>query len=187
MAEYNVEKDGTLVMKEGESVVRYVKESDLLAIKGANGTKLKEFEAQVEGLTRERDTKHQAWLQEQAAHAKTAEQVKEFDALKVKAGEWEVKATTESTERAKLEEELTGMKRSQFITFYHAPEDKVKSMTLTQLREAEGTLALLGTKPGSKPANFDGGAGGSHTPPAMTAQEAAIAEIKAARDRAKTR
>jgi len=162
---YTVDKDGAIIIKGEHGNLRYVKESDLLAVKGASESVKAEVEktvaqhqAAVTEAQKQRDEAHAKLLQEQARIEKMEQSVKEVDAYKVKAGEFEAKLTAAETGRKGLEDELLGMKRTSFISTYKVEKDKVEKMTLAELRDAEKHLGMLGFNP-QRPANFDGGGG----------------------------
>lgn len=187
---YSTEKDGAIAITVDGKHIRYVKESDLLAVKGASETTRSESEktiaaarAELDEHKRKSDEAHAKLLQEQARREQMEQSLRETDALKVKAGELETKYSAAETSRKSLEDELTGIKRTTFVEKYKVDSEKVNGMTLDQLREAEKHLSLVGFNPASKPANYDGGNGG--TPAAgqkVTPLEQARNEIKISRE-----
>ena len=80
-------------------------------------------------------------------------------------GEAESKLNDATKKVQAHEEKLLTLLRKNFVSNYKVDPEKVKSMSLDQLSEAEKNLELLGVKPGTKPANFDvtGGNNGKDT------------------------
>jgi len=162
-------QDGSLSHKDDKGMeTRYVKESDLLASKGASESKLKEWETNFgklkgdfESTSKDRDSTHQLLLQEQAAREQLESKVKELEPHRTLADTRAKEIEGHKKSLADIEKELTDLKRSMLVDKYHIDLTKVKDMTLAQLREAEKVVSVLGiTASGNKP-KYDGGAGGS--------------------------
>lgn len=167
---YTGNQDGTISIKVDGKDTRYAKESDLLTVKGAADTAKTGFETAIAKsntslleANRLHDETRQKLLQETAAKEQLVTQAGEADTLKTKVGELETSLTTANTSRTELEEELLGMKRISFQTIYKADPEKVKEMTLVQIRDAEKSFQAVGFNPANpKPANYDGGGGGNN-------------------------
>ena len=189
---YATNTDGTISITSDGKAMRYVKESDLLAVKGASDTARKEYESNVAQhnttlaeANRVKDETHQTLLKERAAHEQSESGLQELPTLRTKVGELETTNATLTEGSGKLTEELTGMKRSVFVTQYKVDPEKVKDMGLDQLREAEKNFSLVGFSPNVKPANYDGkvGAGNGGTAP-TTVLEGCANELVLAREMA---
>ena len=155
--------DGSFTVQADGKSIRLVKESDLLAIKGASENVKVDYEAKIsKHLTdlaeskRLLDEKHNLLLQEQAAKEAVMKDAQEAATLKAKVGEYEAKLNEAMTGRTETEKHLLDMLKERFTTTYKVPADKVKDMNLAQLRDAEKVLALTGI--GTRSANYDGGA-----------------------------
>ena len=165
---YTVNNDGSISIEaDGGKHVRYVKESDLLAVKGAAEQAKSSHETQTSKLMtdlaeakRLHDEEHNRLLQEQAAKEQLLKDAQEAATLKAKVGEYETKLSAAETSRSDYEKNLLDLLKERFATVYKVAPDKVKDMSLVQLRDAEKVLQLTGAG-GSKPANYDGGAGGT--------------------------
>jgi hypothetical protein len=82
-----------------------------------------------------------------------------------------------------MEDELLGTKRAIFSTQYKVDQEKVKDMSLDQLREAEKNFELVGFQSSpDKPAKYDGGGGGGGAITPMSPVEQAKSEIALARE-----
>lgn len=186
---YTPNQDGTFTINLDGKATKLVKESDLLAVKGASETARKEYEsAQTKYQTdlaeanRVKDESHTQLLQERAAKEQLEKDAQEGANLKTKVGELETTNATLEQSRGKLEEELTGMKRSTLVTQFKVDEAKVKDMNLDQLRQTESSLQLVGVG-NPKPANYDGGGGGAGGGTAPTSVlDQAKQELKIARE-----
>ncbi|MBU2060035.1 MAG: hypothetical protein KKB38_20160 [Gammaproteobacteria bacterium] len=159
--------DGSFTVNIDGKSVKLVKESDLLAVKGAAEQAKEKLEAQTSKLmtdlaeaNRLKDEKHNLLLQEQAAKEQLMKDAQEAVTLKTKVGELESKLSTEGVTRKTTEEQLLGLMQDRFTNLYKVAPDKVKGMSLDQLREAEKNFTLVGLGT-SRSANYDGGAGGT--------------------------
>lgn len=189
---YTSNQDGTIIIKLDGKDIRYAKESDLLTVKGAADVAKTGFETTIaKGNTdlaesnRLHEETRQKLLQEQAAKEQLVTQANQADTLKTKVGELETSLTTANTSRTEIEAELLGMKRTSFQTIYKADPEKVKEMTLVQIRDAEKSFQAVGFNPSNPkpPASYDGGPGGNSggTAP-VTVIEQCSNELKVARE-----
>ena len=187
---YTTNPDGSINIEADGKATKYVKESDLLAVKGASETARREYEstiakhqADITEANRVRDETHQTLLQERTAKEQLEKDGQEVATLRTKVGELETNLTAGDTTRRQLEEELLGMKRSTFGIKYKVDPEKVKEMSLDQLREAEKNFTAVGFNPANpKPANYDGGPGGAGGISApLSPIEQAKEELKVAR------
>jgi len=162
-------QDGSVDLEVEGAKVRYVKESDLLAVKGGSETKEKEWEnekasfnTQLAEANRLRDETNQSLLQERAAKEQLTTQYADHDTIKRRVGELETENGTLKEGVGKFEEELAGRIRHALIMQHGASEDGVKEKTLPQLRNLEEAARLFGNGKGKQgiPARYDGGGGG---------------------------
>jgi len=181
-------QDGTFTISLDGKDTKLVKESDLLAVKGASETARTEYETNLAKhhtdlaeANRLKDEEHQQLLQERSAKELAETQATEGATFKTKVGELETKLTAAEDGRKQLEEELLGTKKSTLITFYHVKEDALKDKDLPQLRSMEDTLKIVGI-PSGKPANYDGGGGGGTPTTPTTVLEGAKQELAVARE-----
>jgi len=185
---FAVKPDGTFTIKLDGKDTTLVKESDLLTVKGSSETARADYEKAVAKhqtdlaeANRVKDETHNLLNQERAAKEQLEKDAQESATHKTRVGELETENAGIKDARSKLEEELTGMKRSNLVTIFKVDESKVKDMTLDQLRTTESSLQLV-VAPG-KPANYDGGSGGAggvSTP--LTVIEQSKQELKVARE-----
>lgn len=161
---FKPEQDGAFSIAADGKPIRLVKESDLLAVKGANESKVAEWEKErvafntkVEESTKAYDTLKQQLVQEQAVRQAEQEKFKDYDTHKNRVGELEKELGGHKEKATKLESEVATMLRSGLIA-YGAKEDVLKDKTLDQLRSLHEAAGLLGHQ--AKPAKYDGGAGG---------------------------
>lgn len=160
-------------------IVKAVKESDLLAVKGGAEKKEGELLGQIAEANRKADETHQDLLKETTAREQFETKAQEGDTLKTKVSELETNLSAAGESRKQLEEQLLGMTRTHLTTFYQAGEDSVKDKDQVQLNNMVETLKALGKK---APANYDGGGGGGGTPPTPTTKlEECKGEIALAR------
>ena len=164
---YTSNDDGSLNIKVEDKDVRYVKESDLLAVKGASETKGKEWETEKATLNtnlaeanRLRDEDHQNLLKEQTTVTQLRDQYKDFDAFKTKAGELTTVVETHTEAMGKLEKEVADRIRKTLTKYYKVKEDTLKDKDLPQLRSLEESARILGTGVPAGAANYDGGPSG---------------------------
>jgi len=188
---YTTNLDGTICIKADGKDVRYAKESDLLEVKGASDTARKQYDeattkhqTEMAEANRVRDEGHTELLKERAAKELLEKQVEETATLRTKVGELEQSVTAAGEGRKQLEDELLGVRRASFGARYKTDPEKVKTMTLDQLREADKTLDLIGFAPTpTQPANYDGkGSGGDGASAPQTELEKAKEEIRVTRE-----
>ena len=166
------EKDGALTVGEGDKAVRYVKESDLLTIKGSRDTlQTKLSEAEVAKATATEESKAAAAKVDEATNAKTQAEAKVeslTEDIKKHTGTTE-ELTRLQTELATAQEagkssatELLELRRTFIINTYKVPPETVKEKSLGQLKLFEEALkAVVGGAGGNYA--FGGGGGGSQS------------------------
>lgn len=187
---YITNADGSVTIKMEGKDTKFVKESDLLTVKGASEQVRKEYEDKVTKYqtdlaeaNRKHDELHQTLLQKDAALEQLQTKAEEHDTLTTKVGELQSQLSAADENRRKTEEELLGIKRSTFSTTYKVDPEKVKEMSLDQLREAEKNFNLVGFQSNpNQPARYDGGGGGSGATTPLSPIEQAKAEIAVARE-----
>ncbi len=156
--------DGSVTIVADGKDIRYVKESDLLAVKGGSETKVREWEAEKTTLStslaeanRLREESHTELLQERAAKEQLVTGYSDYDTFKTKVGELEIELGSTKESFGKLQTELAERLRQNLITGHGATEEAIKEKSLDQLRNIEEAAKLLGNgNKVPKPANFGG-------------------------------
>lgn len=164
MAEnFTFNHDGSVDLDVEGQKVRFVKESDLLAVKGGSEAKEKDWETekasfntQLAEANRLRDESNQSLLQERAAKEQLVTKYGDYDTHKNRVGELETEVGTLKEGVGKFEEELAGRIRHNLIMYHGADENAVKDKTLPQLRSLEEAARVFGATKDKKPANYDG-------------------------------
>jgi len=161
----NFNQDGSISIKVGTDTVKYVKESDLGAVK----VQLKDKETEVSTLqtnladaTTKYDKEHQSLLQVRTASEQFEKDAKEGATHKTRVGELETEVTGLKTGGEASATKLTDFLRSFLTLNYKIDAEKIKGMTLADLETTEKTLRLTGAVP--TPANYDGKGGGVSSP-----------------------
>ncbi len=162
-----VGEDGAVTIGEGEAAVRYVKESDLLTVKGSRDTlqgKLDTIDKSQNAAITEAETKaetaRQAALQAEATTERLTKEISD-------AGDNKEKVTSLTAERdAAIEAgkgtatQLLEMKQQVVIATFGVPKESVEGKTLVELTAFEVALKEVVGLKGT--GNFAvGGAGGS--------------------------
>ena len=163
------EKDGTLIVGDGDKAVRYVKESDLIAIKEGRKSRedvAKEVEAAKAGVLAEAnaklDAEHQKALQAEARVSSLEEQIAQSggsaaELVKAKADLEAAKKSSEALGNKHLE-----LKRSVIVATYGVPLATVATKNLAALDLYEEALkAVMGDKRLGNFAIGSGGGGGT--------------------------
>ena len=165
MVDFTFNKDGSVDLPVEGKPLRFVKESDLLAVKGGIESKQKEWDTkeatyntQLAEANRLREESHQNLLKTQAEKEQIASKYNDYDTLKGKVGELEKNNATLTESSGKYEKELADRIKKELISLHGAKEDALKDKDLTQLRNIESAASIFGTN-GHKKANYDGGAG----------------------------
>jgi len=165
---YNFNADGSINIPVNGTPTKYVKESDLLAVKGSSESKVREWEGKESQLNanlaeanRLREESHNQLLQERAAKEQLQGKYNDYDTIKTKVGELETELNTSKEAVGKHETELAGRIRTGLVATYNVAEDTLKDKDLSQLRNLEDAAKLIGPgKAEVKKPNYDGGAGG---------------------------
>ncbi len=163
---YTVDKDGTIVAKDKEGKeTRFVKESDLLAVKGSKETlesQLKDAQAKATGgaeLKTELESTRQAKLQAEAKVSTLTDQL-----AAATTGSAEATVLKQQLEAAKrsgeaLNAEVLEVQRTLILATYGVPKVTVEKKNLAELKVyAEALAAVTGKALGNYAA---GGGGGS--------------------------
>lgn len=168
--------DGSVDLDVEGQKVRFVKEADLLAVKGVSGQKDKDWETekssfntQLAEANRLRDESSAILLQERAAKEQLTTKYGDYDTQKGRVGELETETGTLKESIGKFEEELVGRIRHTLIMQNGASEEAVKDKTLPQLRNLEDAARVFGNGNKAKqlvPARYDkqDGPGGGSVP-----------------------
>jgi len=163
---YNFNTDGSIDIPVSGQPVRFVKESDLLAVKGGSETKAREWETekvsfntQLAEANRLREESHSLLLQERAAKEQLEKTQPDYDTVKTKVGELETEIGSHKESIGKHEKEIAGRIHQSLIAS-GASEESLKDKDLSQLRNLEEAAKVFGGNKVVKPANYDGGPGG---------------------------
>lgn len=180
--------DGSIDIPVDGKPLRFVKESDLLAVKGAKetaetalGTATTKFNTDLAEANRVKEESHTALLQSQAANEQLKTTQTDHDTLKTRVGELETELGSLKESVGKHETEIANRIRHTLITHHGATEDALKEKDLIQLRNVEDAAKIFGNGKGGKPANYDlpvGATGlvpGPLTPIEQSGQELALA------------
>ena len=159
---YTVNTDGSIsIVGEDNKKVKYVKESDLGAVK----VQLKDKESEVTklqtdlaGATTKYDTAHQDVLKERAAKEQLEKDAQEAGTLKTQLEGLTTKLANLEKVSGETSTKLTERLRTQLMAQYKITEDKLKDKALADLETMESTLQLTGVA--TVPANYDGKGGG---------------------------
>jgi len=164
-------QDGSVDLPVDGKPIRFVKETDLLAVKGGVQSREKEwndkeawFNTQLAETNRLREETHQTLLQTQAERDNLKERYKDYDTDKKRVGELETELGSYKERLTKAETVLAERMR-QALVGAGATEEQLKDKTLDQLRSLEDAAKIFGREVKSQPANYDGGkAGGGSAP-----------------------
>ena len=166
---FTFNKDGSVDLPVEGKPIRFVKESDLLAVKGGAESKQKEWDTEKTTLSNQltevsklRDETHQKFLQAQAEKEQLAEKYKDYDTWKSKVGEQEKSLKDIQDTLKKHQEELMSRVKSGLIAS-GVKEESLKDKTLDQLRNLEEAAKLFGAGKQGKPASYDRGTGGKES------------------------
>lgn len=165
---FTTEQDGAVSMKDTEgNTIRYVKETDLLSIKGSRDDLQKKLEAAESAkntATSEADKKADTALQQQLQAEAKVESLTEN--IKKHTGTAEeltgLKAKLETAQEAEKSSstELLELRRAFIVSTYKVPPDTVKDKDLSALKVFEEALkAVVGAAGGNYA--FGGGGGGA--------------------------
>lgn len=164
-------QDGSVDLPVDGKPIRFVKEADLLAVKG--GVQSKEtvwetekaqYNTQLAEANRLREETHQTLLRTQAERDNLKEQYKDYDTHKMRVGELETELGSNKERLTKVETALVERMR-QALTGAGALEESLKDKTLDQLRSLEEAAKIFGKELKAKPANYDGGKQGGGSAP----------------------
>jgi len=181
--------DGSIDIPVDGKPLRYVKESDILAVKGAKekaetdwAGKETKFNTDLAEANRVREETHTQLLQSQAAHEQLKTTQSDHDTLKTRVGELETETGSLKESVGQHQTEIANRIRHTLITHHGATEDALKDKDLIQLRNVEDAAKIFGNGKGGKPANYDGGpAGTGLVPGPLTQIEQAGQELTLAR------
>ncbi len=157
----DVAQDGSVTIKVDGKSTKYVKESDLGAVKGALTSKDSEI-AKLQGdlatVNSKYDTSHQDLLKERTAKEQFETGAKESETNKTRVGELETEVAGLKTSSGEVVTKLTGRLRNFLNIQYRVDTEKLKDKTLPELEQIESALILTGVQPA--PADYDGKGGG---------------------------
>lgn len=161
----DITQDGTISLKLDGKDIKFVKESDLGAVKA----QLKDKDGEVTKLQTDLATantkasdSHQEVLKERASKETFEKDAGESATLKTKVEELTTEVTGLKTSSGEKDTKLTERLRAILTDGYKIDKEKIKDMALDDLEKTEATLVLTGVKP--TPANYDGKGGGEGSP-----------------------
>ena len=174
-AQWQPNQDGSVTYNDGKSTIKYVKESDLLAVKGGAERKESEYLTTISESNRLKDESHTNYLKAQAAFEQSEAKVKEYEPFKAQHEEATKKLLAAESSSKQLREKLLGRVQSS-LKDMGVKDEFFTNKTYDELEKAEETAKALGAKAaGGKPANFDGlrSGGGGGQPVSETPLERA--------------
>ena len=159
---FETNRDGSITIEIEGKKVKFVKESDLGAVKAGlqeKETEITKLQTSLADANAKYDSEHQELLKVRTSHGELEKSAGESatykqqveDLTKQMAGLKETSGTLESKYAERL--------RSQLIQGYKIDQEKIKDKGLADLENMEQTLNLTGYKPA--PANYDGKGGGT--------------------------
>ena len=157
---FETNKDGSITVELDGKKVRFVKESDLGAVKAG----LKEKEDEVTKLqtgladaNTKYDGEHQELLKVRASHGELEKSAGESATYKQRVEDLTKEMAGIKDTSGKLETKYAERLRAQLVQGYKIDQEKIKDKGLADLENMEQTLSLTGYKP--LPANYDGKSG----------------------------
>jgi Asp-tRNA(Asn)/Glu-tRNA(Gln) amidotransferase B subunit len=164
---FTAEKDGTIVIKEGDTSVRYVKESDLLAIKGsreATEKRVKDAEAthaaSLESVKNEAESTRQKVLLAEAKVSNLEEQIAKDGNSKAELEKLKIELVAAKKSGEELGSKALEYRRAVIVTTYGIPVATVEKKTMTELDHFEEALKAVLGKGGVGNYAAGGGSGG---------------------------
>ena len=158
----NLNQDGSITIKVDGKEVKFVKEADLGAVK----VQLKDKETEVTTLQTKLadantkfDTEHQEVLKVRTASEQFEKDAGKSATLTTEVEGLKTEVASLKTASGEKDTQLTERLRNILTTGYKIDAEKIKDMSLEDLKNTEKTLILTGVQPA--PALYDGkGAGG---------------------------
>jgi len=160
----SISEDGALVVKSGEAEVRYVKESDLLALKGSKESieqQLKELQASGGASQTELEAIRQEKLRAEASIASLEEKVQAGSASVAEAEKLKTELEAAKTSGEGLGTKLLELQRTLIVNTYGVPRATVDSKDTIEKLEvyAEALASVTGKPLGNYAAGGAGGGG----------------------------
>jgi len=162
---FEVNQDGSVTVTLDGKKVKFVKESDLGAVKAAlkeKETEITNFQTNLANANTKYDGEHQELLKERASKGELEESARESATLKQQVEDLTKQMAGLKVTSGGLEAKYTERIRQQLVEGYKIEAEKIKDKGLADLENMEQTLALTGYKPA--PANYDGRGGVSSAP-----------------------
>jgi seryl-tRNA synthetase len=164
-----MEKDGALSVKRGEETTRYVKESDLLAIKESRDALQKKYdEASKNQNTNNTESLEKLAQANEAKNKAEAEVERLSDEIKKHTGTQEelekLKTQLETAQKSGEEQgnKLLELTREKIVNTYKVPQETVSEKNLEQLATFEEALKAVTAGAGGNFAFGGGGGGGQN-------------------------
>ena len=153
-------RDGSITIELDGKKVKFVKESDLGAVKAALQEKEGEITKLQTGLADANtryDGEHQELLKVRASHGELEKSAGESATYKKQVEDLTKEMAGIKDTSGKLETRYAERLRANLIQGYKVDQEKIKDKGLADLENMEQTLSLTGYKP--LPANYDGKGG----------------------------
>ena len=153
----DIHQDGTVTIRIDGKDVKFVRNSDLGAVKASLESKESEvtkLQASLADANTKYDVSHQEVLKERAAKEQLESGAAEHATSKVKVGELEKQVAELIESSGKTTQELTDRLRAHITATYKVGPEKIKDTTLEGLKSIENTFQITGVAPAA--ANYDG-------------------------------
>ncbi len=157
---FTVNQDGSITIEQEGKKTKFVKESDLGAVKAAlkeKETELATFQTNLANTNTKYDTEHQELLKERASKEELEKSAKEGVTLKTQVADLTKQMADLKGVSGSVETKLAERIRRQLAEGYKIDPEKIKGKALNDLENMEQTLSITGYKPA--PANYDGSGG----------------------------
>ena len=159
---FETNKDGSITVELDGKKVKFVKESDLGAVKAALQEKegeVTKLQTNLAGVNTKYEGEHQEFLKVRASHEELEKSAGESATYKQQVEDLTKEMAGLKEASGKYETKLAERLRLQLTEGYKMDPEKIKDKGLADLENIEQTLVLTGYKP--VPANYDGKGGGT--------------------------
>jgi len=157
---FEANQDGSITIELDGKKVKFVKESDLGAVKAALKEKDSEvikLQTDLAGVNTKYDTEHQDLLKERASKSELEKVAGESTTLKQQVEDLTKNLAGVKEASGGFESKLAERLRSRLTQGFKIDSEKIKDKSLTELESMEQTLALTGYQ--ETPANYDSKSG----------------------------
>ena len=161
---------------------KMVPESDLLKVKAASKKAAGEFKTQIDELTSSASEHRANLIKADAAREQLEEKLNKSSALATSVEEVQAKLDAETKSVKELTDKLLAGRRTNITTKFNVPAEKLDGKTEAELDLLEDALGSVPQT--TRPANGFATGIATGSPPATTAMDVALADIKKAKERA---